>query len=56
MNDLELYLSKNIKKFKELYELYMYREINVYEFAGHLGVDVETLKNLIDIFTSKKDF
>lgn len=46
---------KKYSNFKELYDSYMYREINKYEFAGHLGVSVETLDELISKFTKQHD-
>lgn len=48
--EMENYLNSSHKEFTALYQAYMYREINIYEFAGKVGVNIETLKMLIDLY------
>ena len=51
---LDLFLSENSEEFTDLYNKFMFRELNLYEFAGHVGVDISTLQRMIDLFTKNK--
>ncbi len=54
-DEMENYLKSSHAEFTELYRAYMYRQINIYEFAGKVGVNIETLNKLIDLFTAQGD-
>ena len=48
---LSCFLTENHEEFLNLYNNYMFREINIYEFAGRVGTDVQTLQKMIELFT-----
>jgi len=52
---LDEFLETNSGEFLDLYNNYMYREMNIYEFAGHVGCDVYTLQRLLDLFTKQSN-